>query len=170
MKSNLTKKEFKERLTELTSPEKDFYIITPYNSSGTPFCGTYTDTTFELTRNSFWRQVKAIKIKGEYKEHDNYSTEVTYKVSAPKFVGPFLYITFAVIFIAMNIILLINYENFDFLTILTSNAWLIFISAFIFIYVLGFDWITKKIVDQRFREEFEIGIEDEWEKLAGSNV
>src|SRR5688572_12351414 len=83
MKSNLNKTEFKKRLTEIASAEKEFYLI-PYNFSGTPFCGTYDDSKFELTRNSLFIHVKAITIKGEYKELGNSSTKVLYTVGWTK--------------------------------------------------------------------------------------
>lgn len=81
MKSNLNRTEFKKRLAELTSKEKNFYFFTSYNFNGTPFCGVHDDKTFELTRNSFWQHVKAITIKGQYKQLDKDSTEVTYTLS-----------------------------------------------------------------------------------------
>jgi len=45
---------------------------------------------------------------------------------------------------------------------LTLNGFLIFGC----LWVLTINWITKRIINQRFRDEFEIGMEDEWEKLA----
>ena len=84
MISSLNKAEFKKRLTELTSPEKEFYLI-PYNFSGTPFCGTYGDATFELTRNSLFIHAKAITIKGEFRELDNRSTQVSYRIGWANF-------------------------------------------------------------------------------------
>jgi hypothetical protein len=167
MKSNLNKREFKRRLTELTSKEKDFYLFTSYNSSGTPFCGDYNDKTFELTRNSFWRHVKNIVIKGEYKEWDKNSTEVTYTVGWTKFMKT-LFIVFPILtFIGLNTVLIVISKNSDYslLSLLAINGFL----AFGCLWVAIVNWTTKRIVDQRFKQEFEIGQEDEWEKLAASS-
>ena len=89
MKSALEYKEFKRRLHELTSKEKEFYLLTPYNFSGRPFCGKFDDATFILTRNSLWTHVKAIEIKGEYKDGGNGSTAVDYTVGHSKFMRAF---------------------------------------------------------------------------------
>ncbi len=166
MKSNLNKKEFKRRLTELTSKEKDFYFITSYNSSGTMFCGTHDDQTFELTRNSFWRHVKVIIIKGEYKDADNNLTEVTYEVGLSKFTRNFLFVFAGLVFVAVNIFFLVVRDKVDPSVFLTINGFL----AFGCLWGLTINWMTKKIVNQRFKEAFEIGIEEEWEKLARSNI
>ena len=165
MKSNLNKKEFKKRLTELTSKEKDFYFITPYNSSGTPFCGTFDESTFDLTKNSFWRHVKTIQIKGEYREADNNSTEVTFEVGLSKFTRNFSFVFGGLIFIGINTFFVVIRDKVDISIFLTINGFL----AFGCLLGLTTNWVTKKIVNQRFKEEFEIGVEDEWEKLADSN-
>jgi hypothetical protein len=167
MKSNLKKTEFKKRLTELTSKEKDFSLFTSYNSSGTPFCGTYDDKTFELTRNSFWRHVKAIVIKGEYKEFDNNSTEVIYTIGVTKFMRNLTIVFACFSFILFNTVIIVNGDNFKepFLSvILTINGFIIFAG----LWGLTINFLTKRIVNQRFKEEFEIGVVDEWEKLAAS--
>src|SRR5258706_7412955 len=93
MKSQLTKRDFEKRLRELISPEKDFYLLTPYNFSGTPFCGTFDNSAFDLTRNSFWVHVKTFRIKGQFKDSDNL-TEVVYEVEQTKFTSHFTAIIF----------------------------------------------------------------------------
>ena len=165
MKSNLKKTEFKKRLTDLTSKEKDFSLFTSYNSAGTPFCGAYDDKTFELTRNSFWRNVKALVIKGEYKELDNNSTEVTYKIGLTKFMRNLTIVFGCFTFILFNTVIIINRNNFEepFLPILlTINGFMIFAG----LWGLAINWLTKRIVNQRFREEFEIEVVDERERLS----
>jgi hypothetical protein len=168
MKSNLNKTEFKKRLTEITSPEKEFYII-PYNFSGTPFCGTYDDSTFELTRNSLFIHVKAITIKGEFKGLDNTSTEVIFKIGWTKF-RKYAFILFTCsAFIGLNTLLIVLRSNFDLslkYAFLVLNGFLVFGC----LWVLTINWITKRIIEQRFKEEFEIGLEDEWEKLVTSSA
>ncbi|MFM7852981.1 MAG: hypothetical protein ACKO96_13965 [Flammeovirgaceae bacterium] len=169
MKSNLNATEFKRRLSELTSEEKVFYFITPYNSAGTPFCGTFDERAFELTLNSFWTHAKAVVVKGAYKRLDNNSTEVTYRIGWTRFTKN-LFIFFNVFAaVGMNMLIIINRDTFDIplsSILLTLNGFW----GFSNICVLIVNWVTKKIVDQRFREEFEIGVEDEWEKLASSIV
>jgi hypothetical protein len=164
MKSNLNKTDFKKRLKALTSSDEGLYLLTPYNSSGTPFCGTFNERTFELTRNSHWRHVKNIKIKGEYIESDKHSTEVTYDVGLSKTMK-FLMKGFLIgAFILFNGFVFYNSDHFDLSIFLTINGFIIFAGLF----GLAINWITKKIIDQRFRTEFEIGVEDEWERLARS--
>lgn len=160
MKSNLNINDFRNRLKELTSEEKASYIVTPYNSSKTPFCGTFDDTTFELTRNSIWRFIKGIVIEGQYKASDNDFTEVEYQLGRTRFTRN--------IFIAVNCLGFLGFNTFIFINqnrlelplhsiLLTINGCLI----------LGNLWalicycILKKMINQRFREEFEIGIADE---------
>jgi len=153
MKSKLTKKEFKKRLTELTSPEKDFYILTSYNSSGTPFCGTFNDSTFDLTRNSFWRHVKSVSISGQFKELDKTSTEVIYEVGISSFGKKVLKVLGGLAFVGLNAVLIFNDVNLR--LIMFINGWLIFMC----LWGLGITWLTTKLVNQRFKQEFEI--EDE---------
>jgi hypothetical protein len=165
MKSHLNINEFKRRLTALTSKEKDFYFIISYNSSGTPFCGRYDDKTFDLTRNSFWRHVKFLIIKGEYKELNNNSTEVTYTIGWSKFVRNVFAVFTCIIFLGLNTVLLINADKYEYSfssLVLTVNGFL----AFGCLWSAIVNLLTKRIVNQRFREEFEIGLEDEWERLA----
>lgn len=155
MKSNLNLLAFKKRLTALTSEEKGFYFITPYNPSGTPFCGTYNESSFELTRNSFWTHAKAFVIKGEYKSFDHKSTEVTYEIGWRKFMRN-LFIVFNVLaFIGINTVAIVNTENFDtslLSILLTLNGFLIVGNLWVFMT----NWVTKRIINQRFKEEFEI--------------
>jgi hypothetical protein len=155
MRSSLNKKEFNRRLAALTSKEKDFYFISPFNSSGTPFCGTYDDRTFELTRNSFWKHVKAIVIKGEYKDAENNSTEVIYELGWTKFMTNLFLVFICLIFLALNTFLIINREqaNYSLLSLsLTLNGFLLLGSLWIAIV----NWVTKKIVNQRFKQEFRL--------------
>ena len=168
MKSRLSKEEFKLRLTKLTSKDKDFSIFSSYNFSGTPFCGTYDDSKFELTRNSFWRHVKDLIIKGEYRELNGDSTEVTYTIGLTKFKRN-LAIAFACfLFLIPNTIIILNQDHFGqtlLPTLLKINAFL----GFGCLSGIALTRMTKKIVNQRFKDEFEIDLEDEWEKLAASS-
>ncbi len=168
MKSKLSKAEFKKRLIKLTSKEKDFYLFTPYNSSGTPFCGKYDDKTFELTRNSFWRHVKAIIIKGEYKESNNNSTEVIYTISWTKFMRALSVIFLGLTFIGINTVLIVmsKNSNHSLTSLLAINGFI----AFGCLWVMIINQITKRIINQRFKKEFEIEVIDEWETLAVNNT
>lgn len=169
MKSNLGKKEFAKRLTDLTSKEKDFYLLTPYNSSGAPFCGEFNDTTFELRRNSFWRHVKAFVIKGQYKELDNNSTDVTYTIGLTKFMRNLTILFGCFSFVILNLTIIINRGGFKepFLPILlTINGFMIFAG----LWGLAMHWLTKRIVNERFKQEFEIGVVDEWEELVRNHT
>ncbi|GHN01801.1 hypothetical protein WSM22_32900 [Cytophagales bacterium WSM2-2] len=150
MKSNLTKKEFKRRLTELTSPEKNFNILTSYNFSGTPFCGRFNDSTFELTRNSFWRHVKSITIQGQFKELDQNYTEVVYKVGIRPFEKKAMRIFTGLAFLGVNFILVFIQINLG--LILTLNGLLILFVLF----AIGINRVTTRLIDQRFRQEFKI--------------
>jgi hypothetical protein len=165
LKSRLNKNEFKARLIKLTSAEKGFYFFTPYNSSGTPFCGKYDDDTFELTRNSFWKHIKAITIKGEYKESDNNTTEVSYTIGLSRFVRMFSILVPCIAFVFLNSTIIINRNSFNesFLSVLlTLNGFLIFGLVWAFMS----EWFTKTSIDQRFKEAFGIGVEGGWQKLV----
>lgn len=158
LKSRLNKEEFKARLMALTSHEKGFYLFTPYNSSGTPFCGRYDNNTFELTRNSFWQHIKAITIKGEYKASDNNTTEVTYTIGLKKFVRMFLILVSFIALVLFNTIIIINRNSLSesFLSVfLTLNGFMICGLVWGFVS----DWSTKASIDQKFKEAFEIGVE-----------
>lgn len=160
MKSNLNYTEFKRRLTELTSRETGFYFITPYNFAGTPFCGTFDETKFALVRNSFWQHVRAVVVKGEYKRQDDNSTDVIYSVGLTRFTRNLFIVFSSFVFIGINVFLIANRNIFDrsLLSILLAlNGFWVLGNVF----GLIVNWVTKKIVDQRFREEFEIGVEDE---------
>jgi hypothetical protein len=166
MKSNLSKTEFKRRLTQQTSKEKAFFLVTPFNFSGTAFCGTFDDSKFDLTRNSFWIHVKAIEIKGEYQQADNKTTEVIYTIGISKFFKQFSWTAFGLGIIAFNTILFVFRDRTPISTFLTINGFFVFA----YLWFLTVNWITTRLVNQRFQNEFEIGIEDEWEKLARSTT
>lgn len=155
MKSNLNKQDFKKRLAELTSKEDDFYFFTPYKFSGEPFCGAFDDDTFELTRNSFWRHVRAVVIKGEYKALDENSCEVTYTIGLTRFMRNAAIVIFSFAFVLFNAVIFINRNSFHdpFLSILfTINGVFIFSGLLVF----TMNGLSKRIVNQRFKEEFEI--------------
>ena len=166
MKSELDYKEFKRRLAELTSKEKHFYLFTPYNSSGTPFCGTFDDSTFDLTRNSFWRHVKSIEIKGKYRPVDNRFTHVDYTIGLSKFTRIFTIILFCLVSVGINTFLIVFVDKFEYSAFFALNGFL----GFGLLWAYGLTWVTKRIVNQRFKDEFQIGVEDEWEKRANSIV
>lgn len=150
MKSNLTKTEFKQRLAELTSKEKIFYFITPFRFSGKPFCGTFGDSSFDLTRNSFWPHVKAIGIKGEYVRLDHKATEVFYEIGISKPSRFLARLFFAGSFVGINVVLISTGANVS--VIFT------FIGFWIFggLWSIALHWVSTKIVNQRFQAEFEI--------------
>ncbi len=164
MKSNLSKTEFKGRLQELTSSERTFFFLPPFNFSRTPFCGTFDDSKFDLTRNSFWTHVKGIEIKGEYLQADEKTTEVSYTIGISKFIKLFSWIILGLTIIGSNTILLVFSAETPTSVYLTVNGFFVFG----YLWFRAVNWITTKIVNQRFQLEFEIGIEDEWERLANS--
>ena len=150
MKSNLTKSEFKQRLAELTSVERPFYFITPYNFSGKPFCGKFTDSSFDLTRNSIWPSVSAIRIKGEYVRIGNDTTEVFYEVGLAKPLRFFILLFFGATLAGMNMVLIAMGGEGK--VILTFSGFWIFAG----LWGMVLNWIITKIVNQRFQVEFEM--------------
>lgn len=166
MKSELDYKEFKRRLTELTSKEKELYLFAAYNTSGPRFCGTFDDSTFDLTRNSFWRHAKSIEIKGKYRQVDNGFTDVDYTIGLSKFTRIFSMIFFCLVFVCMNTFLIVFVDKFEYSAFFALNGFLGF--GLLWAYLLT--WVTKRIVNQRFKDEFQIGVEDEWKKLAKTIV
>lgn len=148
MKSTLTKTEFKQRLVALTLKEKNF--TTPFRSARKPFCGTFSDSDFDLTINSFWPHVKAIRIKGEFVRIDNNTTEVFYEVGVPKPLRFLALLFFGATFVGINLILIVSGEN----------ALMIFAASGIWIFAaltsIAFNRISAKMVNQRFQAEFEI--------------
>ncbi|HND86136.1 MAG TPA: hypothetical protein PLU50_10025 [Pseudobdellovibrionaceae bacterium] len=165
MKSTLSQADFRKRLAQLTSKEKDIYFFTSYNWSGTPFCGKYDDNTFELTRNSHWGHVKAITIKGEYKGLDNNATEVIYTIGFTRFTRNMMVVFVCLAFIMFNTAIFYHRDTLkeSLLSVfLTLNGILIFGG----LWGLLMNWLAKRAINQRFKEEFEIGVVDEWERLA----
>ncbi len=164
MRSNLSKEAFKKRLEEQTEKEKDFFFFTSYQSSGKIFCGTYDDTSFDLTKNTFWSHIKAMRIKGQFETADHRTTEVTYEIGLSKWARLFSYIAGGLTVTGLNFLFFFFSDNVNIATALTLNGFLMFAALWSFI----INWIARKIVTQRFEDEFEIEEEDEWEKLAGS--
>jgi len=65
----------------------------------------------------------------------------------------------------MNAFIIANREGLGndlIVALFLFNSFLIFGNAF----TLTVNWLARKIVHQRFKHEFEIGVEDEWERLA----
>jgi hypothetical protein len=165
MKSTLSKQDFQKRLENLTSMEKDFFII-PLSFSGKPFCGTYDASTFDLARNSILFNVRMLRIKGKYQDNEKAGTEVTYQIGWPKWMnygfGVFNILVFAGILLL--IVLTQNHNNVKLVLTLVG------------FFVIGNRWvwlvnkITRSVIDQRFKDEFEITVEDEWERLAQSTL
>ncbi|MBI3221100.1 MAG: hypothetical protein HYZ44_16430 [Bacteroidetes bacterium] len=163
MKSTLSKQDFQKRLEDLTSKEKDFFFI-PYDFSGKPFCGTYDANTFDLARNSILSNVRMLRIKGEFKESEKTGTDVTYQIRSPQWMNYLLVILNVLIFLGM-LLLVVFTNNYN-------NVKLILTLSGVFVFGNGWVWlvnkITRSMINQRFKEEFEIGVEDEWERLARS--
>jgi len=166
MKSTLTQYEFKEKLEKLTAHGDGIYFFTPYDFSGKPFFGTYDDTKFQIRKNSFWKHVIAVEIKGEYKPSANNLTEVNYEIKLSNFGQYFTFVVGGISFVFLNIFLITKRETFDFETRIVINGFW----AFAFLWGFLVNWITKKIVDQRFKEEFKIGIKDELDTHSESLI
>lgn len=149
-------------MTDLTSKKEHFWWFTPYNSSGTPFCGTYDDSTFDLTLNSFWGPVRAIEIKGKFREADNGCTEVDYTIGQSKFIKTFSKVFFFIVLVATNSLLVVFRSKVEYPAFFALNGFL----GFGLLWSYGINWVTKRMVNQRFKDEFEIGVADEFEKLA----
>jgi hypothetical protein len=152
MKGESTLKNFEERLKELTSAEPSIWFISPYQRSGRPFCGTFDDSSFNLTRNSIWNHVKWISIDGTFKKSDDGTTEVDYEIGTTRRMKAFSIIFFAFTLIGINIFLF-NYKDS------LANSAIIALNGF---WLFAFLWwqlvnrITRKIVEERFQTEFNI--------------
>lgn len=158
MRSNLSTEEFKNRLKELVSKEKEFYFFTTYNPLGTPFCGSYDEHGFELTRNSFWKHVKVVLIKGTYRALSNGSTEVIYEVGLKRSLKFLLVMLNGLVVVGLNILIAVNRDSFDssiLSIVLTLNGFLVFAN----LWGLVIAWMTKRVVSQRFKYEFGIDVD-----------
>lgn len=107
-----------------------------------------------------------LRIKGEYKESERSGTEVTYQIGWPKWTSYFLVILDILLFV--GIFLLVIFTNNQ------NNLKLIW--TLLGIFAFGNGWvclvnkITRSLIDQRFKDEFEIEVEDEWERLAQNTL
>lgn len=152
MISELRISEFRKRLAESTSPDEEFYIFTPYNFSGAPFCGTFDDARFELSRNSFWRHVKAIRITGKYWATEGDKTEVFVEIGLSKAQRIWIGVFILVVFVSLNSILVFNPGLSDVHLTLTINGLLVVSALW---WLLRERMIVKRI-SRRFNSEFEI--------------
>lgn len=157
MESTLSKTQFKQRLVEVTSSEEGAFFITSYNFSGTPFCGTHDDSSFVLTRNSFLVNVKSIVIEGAYTETHQKTTEVNYSLRLPRYQGVLYIILNVIAFFGINLAILWNSKTeIPWMILATANGFLIFMNLWGYVIHL----ISRRLVDQRFRDVFEIGRND----------
>lgn len=168
MKSKLTKAEFKERLA-LRTCVSDFTIFNLLGFSGKPFRGIFDDSTFALVRNSGWKNARVIEITGEYKASDDNFTEVTYDVGISKKSLILSYVGGVIMLAGITAIYFFDGDSMN------ASGALALTGFVVLCFLLQFvsHRITKKLVDQRFREEFEIGQEseeEEWERLAGTTL
>jgi hypothetical protein len=129
MESELSTEQFHKRLTELVTPEKTFSLFTHYDFSGKPFCGTYTNNSFELTKNSHWQHIKGMQIIGTFQSGKNNKTQVIFKVGMSNIWKWVVRILFITGLIALNTFLLMS-NNFELSIFLTLNAWLVFMYLF----------------------------------------
>jgi hypothetical protein len=146
-KSNL--KDFEKELKQLTTKES-FFFLTPLDFSGKPFCGSFDHSTFDLTRNSMWQHIRAISIKGSYRREGDV-TEVEYEVGVDKFSRIFARVVFILLAVGLNIIVLVSHR-FDASDVIALNFFLL--AAWLLLAMMN--WISKKIVEERFETEFEI--------------
>lgn len=151
MKAKSSLRDFEKRLKELTDEESSFFFLTPFNFSGKPFCGTFDGTSFNLTRNSFWRHIKSISIKGNYKRLGT-STEIEYTIDVSRFTRIFSIIFYILTLVGINIFFFFKRQQFDTTAVIGLNIFWLF-GAVIAIVVT---WIGKKIVKERFHTEFDI--------------
>jgi hypothetical protein len=142
-------------LRELTSEEKAVYLTTPYDFSKRPFSGTFDDTTFLLTLNSVWKHVKAIEISGAYNEADDNSTEVIFVVRLSRFNRYFSFFAAGLMFVSLNVFFFLFRDKVKDSVLLTLNGFLIVI----WLWALAVNWVTRKVVSRRFKDEFDIQLE-----------
>lgn len=145
MKSTLTKTEFKQRLTDLTSRENSSFRF-----SRKPFAGTFSNSTFDLVRNSFWPHVKVIKIKGEYVSIGHNATEVFYEVGVSKQFQFLALLLSGATFVGINMILIASTANLS--AIFAFSGFSIFVGFLCY----AQNRMSTKIVNRRFQREFEI--------------
>ena len=153
MASELSNTKFKNRLTELTSPEQPIFLLTPYKFNGKPFCGTFTNDSFRLTRNSPWHHIKLVSIKGTYLPSSPDKTKVEYRIGRRNWKRNFL-IALLSILIAVNTIITTLATNADSSTYLVANIFVLIAIAWGFLLTA----FSRFVVNQRFKSEFSIDI------------
>ncbi len=150
MISKLSPEQFHERLTELTAFDQTISFFTRYGFSGKPFNGTFTNDTFELTKNSNWQHIKGILIKGTYKINSNNKTKIELEIETSNKLKIFIRILFILVLLIINTLLMNS--NFDSSKIFILNGWVIFM----FLFGAIITKFSKFLVNQKFKNEFEV--------------
>ena len=151
MKATAAIPDFKRRLTELTGSEPPFWILTPVQANGKPFCGTFSDNAFELVRDSFWQHIRAITITGVYQSTAGV-TEIEYEVGLSRARKIFLVVSYAFILVVGNLVLVVNRDTIPGSLFYIVNGF----AAFTFLLGRLITYVSVRIVSERFRTEFEI--------------
>ncbi|MGL1888805.1 MAG: hypothetical protein OCD76_20000 [Reichenbachiella sp.] len=148
MISKLSPEQFHKRLTELTVFDQTISFFSRHEFSGKPFNGTFTNDTFELTKNSHWQHIKGILIKGTYKVNSNNKTEIELKIETSNKLKIFIRILFILVLLIINTLLMNS--NFDSSKFFILNGWVIFM----FLFGATTTKFSKFLVNQKFKNEF----------------
>lgn len=153
LRSELSIDKFEERLQQKTRKEKALIGFTSYNFSQEPFCGKFDESTFHLTKNTFWRHLKSIKIIGSYMMNDDKNTIVSYSVKVSKTASILFYLLFILMCVGINMMFILKNVR-DYQIYFVVNGWILFMLFF----GLVFRRISKFIVNQKFKTVFEIDV------------
>jgi hypothetical protein len=85
---------------------------------------------------------------------------VVYTIGQSKFMRTFSIIFFCGVVVALNSFLFVFRDKIEYSGFFALNGFL----GFGLLLAFGLNWMTKRIVNQKFKDEFEIGVEDEWAK------
>ena len=155
MISKIDISEFRDRLklnTKYGNPKikgTPFIIFTAYNETDKMFYGTHNESSFQLTKNTFFHPTPFI-IFGEIKSNKKTETEIKYEIKPIGF-GYYWLKYFPLFgFIIFNTIFLIESESIE--LIIIFNVALIFFAIFNYFQTKR----KKKKMEKDFKEIFEI--------------
>lgn len=148
MKFSAESQDFDKQLKKRVTKEPIIWFFTPKVFDDKNFTGKFNDSNFNLSSNTYFSSLKAIRIKGIYKRKSENLYSIEYDVELSKGTKIFYFLgIFSFVFV-MNFMIYKQRQTFE----IFPNCIFLFFNVFI-LFVFS---LFKRNIKKNFEKEFEL--------------
>ena len=148
MKFSAESQDFDKQLKILVGKEPIIWFLTPKVFDDKKFTGKFNDSNFNLSSNTYFSSLKAVRIKGIYKRKSENLYSIEYDVELSKGAKIFSFLAFFSFVFIMNFMIYKQKQTFE----IFPNCIFLFFNVFI-LFVFS---LSKRNIKKNFEKEFEL--------------